>query len=79
LINATGWLPQNAGTAGEDLVYNDGYGDAGRRLYNTFFVDDPSNPKNPGQNSFGPSESKAHIDRFLRTAVGSCLARSRSR
>jgi hypothetical protein len=51
LINATGWLPQNAGTAGEDLVYDDGYGAKQRRLYNTFFVDDASNPYNPGQNS----------------------------
>jgi hypothetical protein len=64
LINPTGWLPQNAGTPGEDLVYQDGYGTRQRRLYNTFFVNDASNPYNPGQNSLGPSESKAHIERF---------------
>src|SRR6185436_20185811 len=40
LINPTGYLPQNAGTAGEDLVYDDGYGTRSRRLYNTFFVND---------------------------------------
>ena len=40
LINPTGWLPQNAGTPGEDLVYDDSYGKKERRLYNTFFVDD---------------------------------------
>lgn len=64
LINPTGWLPQNAGTAGEDMVYDDGYGKRQRRLYNTFFVDDSSNTYNPGQNSAGPSNSKAHVERY---------------
>lgn len=64
LINPTGWLPQNAGTAGEDMVYDDGYGKKQRRLYNTFFVDDTSNTYNPGQNSAGPSSSKAHVERY---------------
>jgi hypothetical protein len=64
LINATGWLPQNAGTAGEDMVYDDGYGTRQRRLYNTFFVDDASNPYNPGQNSKSPESSRAHVERY---------------
>ena len=64
LINPTGWLPQNAGTAGENLVYDDGYGTRQRRLYNTFFVNDASNPYNPGQNSLSPTDSEAHVERF---------------
>ncbi|HEY2407830.1 MAG TPA: DNRLRE domain-containing protein [Polyangiaceae bacterium] len=64
LINPTGWLPQNAGTAGEDFVYDDSYGKKQRRLYNTFFVDDASNPYNPGQNSASPADSRAHVERF---------------
>jgi hypothetical protein len=64
LINPTGWLPQNAGTPGEELAYNDSYGTKQRRLYNTFFVNDASSPFNPGQNSLSPSDSKAHIERF---------------
>ena len=64
LINPTGWLPQNAGTAGENFVYDDSFGTRQRRLYNTFFVDDGSNPYSPGQNNYGPDESKAHVERF---------------
>lgn len=64
LINATGWLPQNGGTAGEDAVYDDSYGTKQRRLYNTFFVNDTSNPTNPGQNSLSPIDSKAHVERY---------------
>ena len=64
LINPTGFLPQNGGTAGENLVYDDSYGTRQRRLYNTFFVNDASNPYNPGQNSFSPESSSAHVERF---------------
>jgi hypothetical protein len=64
LINPTGWLPQHGGTAGEDAVYDDSYGKRQRRLYNTFFVDDSQNPYNPGQNSFGPVDSKAHVESY---------------
>jgi hypothetical protein len=64
LINPTGWLPQNGGTAGEDAVYDDSYGSKQRRLYNTFFVNDASNPYNPGQNSLSPTDSKAHVERY---------------
>jgi hypothetical protein len=64
LINPTGFLPQNGGSAGEDLVYEDSYGTRERRLYNTFFVNDASNPFNPGQNSFSPEDSDARVERF---------------
>jgi hypothetical protein len=36
LVNATGQLPQVAGTPGEDFVYNDSYGSGTRQLFNTF-------------------------------------------
>jgi hypothetical protein len=64
LVNATGWLPHIANTAGEDFVYADSWGTGERRLYNTFFVNDASNSHNPGQNTLDPSQSKAGIDRF---------------
>jgi hypothetical protein len=64
LINPTGWLPENDGTAGEDFVYDDSYGAKERRLYNTFFVDDASNPYNPGQNSASPTDSQAHVEGY---------------
>src|SRR6185436_17652648 len=40
LVNGTGWIPQVAGTAGEDYVYTDTWGTKQRKLYNTFFVAD---------------------------------------
>ena len=49
LVNATGWIPKVAGTAGEDFVYEDSWGSGKRRLYNTFFVDDSTDPGNPGR------------------------------
>jgi guanyl-specific ribonuclease Sa len=64
LVNATGWIPHTAATAGENFVYTDGFAKGGRRLYNTFFVDDPSNIYNPGQNMLDPAVSKAKLDRF---------------
>jgi hypothetical protein len=64
LINATGWIPQVAGSAGENFVHDDAHGQRQRRLYNTFFVDDASNLFNPGQNNFGPDQSKAHVERY---------------
>lgn len=64
LVNATGFIPQAGGAAGEDFVYEDSWGAGTRRLYNTFFVNDPSNPYNPGQNTIGPDTSAAGIGRF---------------
>jgi hypothetical protein len=69
LVNATGWLPQTAGTEGENFVYNDTYQARQRQLYNTFFVDDATNIYNPGQNNFGPGDSQAHIERFEDTGA----------
>jgi hypothetical protein len=54
LVNATGWIPYTAHTVGEDFVYQDSWGKGGRRLYNMFFVDDASNPFNPGQSLVDP-------------------------
>lgn len=64
LVNPTGWIPHTANTAGEDFVYQDSWGGGGRRLYNTFFVNDASNPYNPGQNTADPATSKAALDRY---------------
>jgi hypothetical protein len=58
LINPTGWLPLNAGTAGEDAVYEDSYGTKERLLYNTFFV------SGVAQNSLSPKGSRAHVERY---------------
>ncbi|HLK41034.1 MAG TPA: hypothetical protein VKU41_29990 [Polyangiaceae bacterium] len=38
LVNATGWLPQAGGNAGETFVYDDSWGNKTRLLYNTFFA-----------------------------------------
>ena len=75
LVNATGWIPSTANTAGEDFVYKDSWGGGGRRLYNTFFVDDPTNPYNPGQNTADPTKSKAKVDRY---ADGGSFVRARA-
>jgi hypothetical protein len=77
LINPTGYLPQNGGTPGEDLVYDDSYGTRERRLYNTFFVDDPSNPYNPGQNSFSPEDSSTGAHSCMRARSASKVSTAR--
>ncbi len=64
LVNATGWIPNTGGTAGEDYVYTDSWGGGGRRLYNSFFVTDPGSSNSPGQNSKSPNSSNAHVERF---------------
>ncbi len=64
LVNATGYIPQVAGSSGEDFVYADSWGDKKRVLYNTFFVADSNNPYNPGQAAMTPDESKTHIERY---------------
>jgi len=64
LANATGLIPEVAGTSGEDFVYADTWGSRTRSLYNTFFVSDSSNPYNPGQSGAGPSQSKTHVERY---------------
>ncbi|WP_394823253.1 hypothetical protein [Pendulispora albinea] len=65
LVNGAGWIPQVAGTSGETFVYSDAWGkSAPRVLYNTFFVQDSSNPNNPGQSSAGPDQAQTRVDRY---------------
>lgn len=64
LVNASGWIPSTAGTAGEDFVYSDSWGGGGRRLYNTFFVVNPGSSSSPGQNTASPTSSKAHLESY---------------
>jgi hypothetical protein len=63
LVNPTGWIPQVAGSAGEDFVYNDTWGTKARTLYNTFFVADSANPNSPGQGGNGPAQAQTHVER----------------
>jgi hypothetical protein len=65
LVNASGWIPHTAHTDGENFVYQDNWGGGGRRLYNTFYVDDASNPYNPGQNAIDPTQSDVQLSRYL--------------
>jgi hypothetical protein len=64
LVNATGWLPQKGGSTAEDFVYQDSFGMKTRKLYNVFFVDDPTNPNNPGQDAVGPADAKTHVEKY---------------
>jgi len=64
IVNPTGWIPQEGGTAGENFVYDDTWGKKSRTLYNTFFVSDPSNPFNPGQAGMTPDEAQTHVERY---------------
>jgi len=64
LVNATGQIPQIAGSSGEDFVYADSWGDKKRVLYNTFFVADSNNPYNPGQGAMSPDQAKTHVERY---------------
>ncbi|MGH7271406.1 MAG: hypothetical protein ACREJ3_13335, partial [Polyangiaceae bacterium] len=58
LINATGWLPQAAGDAGESFVYDDTWGNRTRLLDNTFYV------SGAGQEGIDPAQSSTHVERF---------------
>ena len=58
VVNATGQLPQMAGNAGEDVVYNDSYGSGTRRLFNTFGATGVK------QGAFGPSDASTHAQGF---------------
>lgn len=62
LVRPTGWIPYTSGSRGANLVYEDSFGSGGRRLYNTFFVDDPNFTKSPGQNMNTPEVSEAKVD-----------------
>ena len=58
LVNATGWLPQAAGTAGETFVYDDSWGSETRLLNNTFHV------AGTKQGAVAPPQSTTHVERF---------------
>jgi len=64
LVNGTGWIPQVAGSSGEDFVYDDSWGSKKRTLYNTFFVADSSNPNSPGQGAVTPDKAKTRVERY---------------
>ena len=64
LVNATGWIPQVAGSSGEDFVYNDVWGTKERKLYNTFLVSNASNPYSPGQGGMSPTDATTHVERY---------------
>jgi hypothetical protein len=63
IVNAGGWIPQIAGTPGENFVYEDAWGARTRKLYNTFYVADSDLQYNPGQGSQGPNEAATHAER----------------
>jgi hypothetical protein len=59
LVNATGWLPQVAGTDGENLVYADTWNSGAQRLLdNTFYVDGVT------QTGKDPTEASTHVEAF---------------
>jgi len=58
LVNATGWLPQAAGDAGEQFVYDDTWGNRTRLLDNTFYVAGAT------QDGIAPPQSATHVERF---------------
>jgi len=58
LVNATGWLPQAGGGAGETFVYDDTWGKKTRLLNNTFYV------AGAVQNQIAPAASQTHVDKY---------------
>lgn len=64
LVNATGWIPQVAGSSGEDFVYDDSWGTKTRKLYNTFLVSNATNPYSPGQGGMAPTDATTHVERY---------------
>jgi hypothetical protein len=63
IANATGQLPQVAGTPGEDLVYSDSYGGGTRQLYNTFHA------AGAMQAAYGPDSSTTHVTHYEDTGT----------
>jgi hypothetical protein len=63
LVNATGWLPQAGGTAGETFVYDDTWGTKARLLNNTFYV------AGAAQGAITPAVSKTNIDKYEEQGV----------
>ena len=58
LVNATGWLPQAGGDAGESFVYDDTWSTQSRLLDNTFYVAGARQDPTP------PAQSKTHVERY---------------
>jgi hypothetical protein len=58
LANATGQLPQIAGSPGEDIVYADSYGSGTRQLFNTFGATGVK------QAAYGPDTANAHAQGY---------------
>jgi hypothetical protein len=58
LVNATGWLPQAAGDAGEQYVYDDTWGNRTRLLNNTFYV------ASAAQCGNDPTQASTHVDHY---------------
>jgi hypothetical protein len=58
LVNATGWLPQAAGDAGEQFVYDDTWGSRTRLLDNTFYVAGATQTGND------PTQASTHVERY---------------
>jgi hypothetical protein len=63
LVNATGWLPQAGGNAGETFVYDDSWGTKTRVLNNTFYV------SGTVQEEVTPAMSQAHVDKYEEQGV----------
>ena len=58
LVNASGWLPQAGGSAGETFVYDDTWGTKTRRLSNTFYV------AGVAQVPAAPGQSQTRVDKY---------------
>jgi len=63
LVNATGWLPQAGGSAGETFVYDDTWGTRTRLLNNTFYVAGAT------QDEVTPALSQTHVDKYEEQGV----------
>ncbi|HLK41435.1 MAG TPA: hypothetical protein VKU41_32020 [Polyangiaceae bacterium] len=63
IVNATGWLPQAGGNAGETFVYDDSWGKKTRLLNNTFYV------AGTAQQEVAPGTSQTHVDKYEEQGV----------
>jgi hypothetical protein len=63
LVNATGWLPQAGGNAGETFVYDDSWGKKTRVLNNTFYV------AGTVQDEITPAMSQTRVDKYEEQGV----------
>jgi hypothetical protein len=63
LVDATGWLPQAAGSNGENFVYDDTWGSQTRLLDNTFYVSGVI------QDQFDPTQASTHVEHYEDTGT----------